>query len=316
MTGSSSETQSPATRPISVAELLARNGTLGATAVTRRHRRRRRDPDAVTVAELTGEIPIIRDDDQPPKVDQLPRELPAENPSADREVAGYWSAPQARWPKSEAEPHAEPWLPRSAYPWPPRDSGRVVDQRDADEQVSKVEPESGAEQMSPDPGVCYAHRSGDVMGSEVGETQPPVADSGDIDAGESSMGGSHWSEDGPVLESSDELVEDHQDVGEEALAEAETDDQQPHTRHAVLHGGLVVLESILAVAFGAGLFIAFDQLWQWSNIVALVFAVLVMLGLVLGVRVVRKTEDIGSTVIAVAVGALITLGPLVLLQSG
>ena len=65
-----------------------------------------------------------------------------------------------------------------------------------------------------------------------------------------------------------------------------------------------------------GLFIAFDQLWRWNNIVALVLSVLVILGLVVGVRVVRKTEDIGSTLIAVAVGALVTLGPLALLQSG
>ena len=75
-------------------------------------------------------------------------------------------------------------------------------------------------------------------------------------------------------------------------------------------------QCILAVAFGAGLFIAFDQLWKWNNIVALVLSVLVILGLVVGVRVVRKTEDIGSTLIAVAVGALVTLGPLALLQSG
>ncbi len=81
-------------------------------------------------------------------------------------------------------------------------------------------------------------------------------------------------------------------------------------------GGMVVLQSLLAVGFGAGLFIAFDQLWRWNNIVALVLSVLVILGLVLGVRVVRKTEDIGSTLIAVAVGALVTLGPLALLQSG
>ena len=58
------------------------------------------------------------------------------------------------------------------------------------------------------------------------------------------------------------------------------------------------------------------QLWKWNNIVALVLSVLVILGLVVGVRVVRKTEDIGSTLIAVAVGALVTLGPLALLQSG
>ena len=79
---------------------------------------------------------------------------------------------------------------------------------------------------------------------------------------------------------------------------------------------MVVLQSILAVAFGAGLFVAFDQLWRWNNVVALVLSVLVILGLVVGVRVVRKTEDIASTLIAVAVGALITLGPLALLAIG
>lgn len=81
------------------------------------------------------------------------------------------------------------------------------------------------------------------------------------------------------------------------------------------HAAVAVLQSMLAVVFGGGLFIAFDQLWRWNNIVALVLSVLVILGLVVAVRVVRKTEDIASTLIAVAVGALVTLGPLALLQS-
>lgn len=76
-----------------------------------------------------------------------------------------------------------------------------------------------------------------------------------------------------------------------------------------------VFQSVLAVLFGAGLFLGFDQLWRWNTIVALVLSVLVILGLVIAVRVVRKTEDIGSTLIAVAVGAMVTLGPLALLQS-
>lgn len=84
---------------------------------------------------------------------------------------------------------------------------------------------------------------------------------------------------------------------------------------AVGRGLLVVLQSILAVVFGAGLFVAFEELWRWDAIVALVLSVLVILGLVVAVRVVRKTEDIGSTLIAVAVGALITLGPMALLQT-
>ncbi|MET0455046.1 MAG: hypothetical protein ABW137_24670, partial [Mycobacterium sp.] len=91
--------------------------------------------------------------------------------------------------------------------------------------------------------------------------------------------------------------------------------REQRTGSAFLRGLAVVAQCILAVAFGAGLFMAFDQLWAWNPIVALVLSVLVIIGLVVGVRVVRKTEDIGSTLIAVAVGALVTLGPLALLQS-
>ncbi len=54
---------SQSTRPISVAELLARNGTIGAPPVGGRRRRRRGDTDSISVAELTGEIPIVRDHD-------------------------------------------------------------------------------------------------------------------------------------------------------------------------------------------------------------------------------------------------------------
>ena len=100
-----------------------------------------------------------------------------------------------------------------------------------------------------------------------------------------------------------------------AEGSAEAPERSEDEGSAVVRGVWVVVQCILAVAFGAGLFIAFDQLWRWNTIVALVLSVLVILGLVVGVRVVRKTEDIGSTLIAVAVGALVTLGPLALLQS-
>jgi hypothetical protein len=83
-------------------------------------------------------------------------------------------------------------------------------------------------------------------------------------------------------------------------------------RQAVRNTLWAVGQCFLSVAFGAGLFFAFDQLWRWSNVVAFVLSVLVILGLVVGVRVVRKAEDFTSTMIAVLVGALVTLGPLVL----
>lgn len=316
MTGPHSETESPGTRPISVAELLARNGTIGAPAVTRRRRRRRGDSDAVTVAELTGEIPVIRDDDEAEHggTDTIEAAEPAplaEPPSAqvteEEARPAYWSEPEPRWPKSPPQPKRVPGPERSAYPRPL-----------ANGTAKPAEP-SGAEDMSPDPMDHYADIPVDVMDSEVREAEPALEDSAYVRS---------------YLRSSDSLEDDDGAAGAGSLTAGMLDERERLDREdahaeaseahpaqgrldALWHGGVVVLQSILAVAFGGGLFVAFDQLWRWNSIVALVLSVLVILGLVVGVRVVRKTEDIASTLIAVAVGALITLGPLALsLQSG
>lgn len=259
MTGPHPETESSGNRQISVAELLARQGVTGAPA--RRRRRRRGDSDAITVAELTGEIPIIRDDhhhagpdahaSQSPAANgrvqvgeaapQSPAEPVAEQVAEEPTRTVYWSQPEPRWPKSPPQDRRESGPELSEYPRPLRHTHS---------DRAPAGPPSGAEHMSPDPVEHYPDLWVDVQGTTL------------------------W------------------------------------------RGALVVLQSILAVAFGAGLFIAFDQLWRWNSIVALVLSVMVILGLVVSVRAVRKTEDIASTLIAVAVGALITLGPLALLQSG
>lgn len=327
MTGPHSETESPGTRPISVAELLARNGTIGAPAVTRRRRRRRGDSDSVTVAELTGDLPVIRDDDDEPAgnaneatdtidaVDAAPPAEPAARQAAEpvtkaEPKAPYWSEPEPRWPKSPPQPKRAPGPERSEYPRPLPEAGPSGASANGTGQAG-----SGAEDMSFDPLDHYADVPVDVMDSEVREAEPALEDSAYVRSflrsgdDEDDEGGS-----GPlptgVLRDDEHL--DREDRHADADAHAE------HGRFdAVWRGGVVVLQSMLAVAFGGGLFVAFDQLWRWNSLVALVLSVLVILGLVAGVRVVRKTEDIASTLIAVAVGALITLGPLALsLQSG
>jgi uncharacterized membrane protein YqjE len=153
------------------------------------------------------------------------------------------------------------------------------------------------------------------MDSEVREAEPALEDSAYVRSFLGEEDAERGRADAGSLTAAevDELEEDHAAAGaERADAHAE-----PGRFAALWRGTVVVFQSILAVAFGAGLFVAFDQLWRWNSIVALVLSVLVILGLVVGVRVVRKTEDIASTLIAVAVGALITLGPLALsLQSG
>jgi hypothetical protein len=189
-----------------------------------------------------------------------------------------------------------------------------VEANRADDRGDKPVDRSGAEGMNPDPLEDYAGMSVDVMDTDVRDLQTANEDSAYV---RSYLGSSTGK--GDVDRRADAAFGDVADIADEEDYPDDLDDEEPHTwsrAETMRLGGMVVLQSILAVAFGAGLFIAFDQLWRWNNIVALVLSVLVILGLVVGVRVVRKTEDIGSTLIAVAVGALVTLGPLALLQSG
>lgn len=319
MTGPHSETESPGTRPISVAELLARNGTIGAPAVTRRRRRRRGDSDAVTVAELTGEIPVIRDEEDHDITAKAAHgtvqaaEPAPEQAGDDRPASAYWAEPEPRWPKSPPQPQRLSGPERSAYPRP---------LSHADAPADATQP--GAEDMSPDPLDHYADIPVDVMDSEVREAEPASEDSAFVrsflQSDSTLFGGQTLADEvarrrGAAPSADEEPGDDHLGVVAERAGEAPR--EAPGRLGALWRGCLVVFQSILAVAFGAGLFVAFDELWRWNSIVALVLSVLVILGLVVGVRVVRKTEDIASTLIAVAVGALITLGPLALsLQSG
>jgi hypothetical protein len=317
------------TRPISVAELLAKNGTLGAPVPARR-RRRRGNSDAVTVAELTGEIPIITDDTDPHAEEHRtpePRahrangtarvhdevvEAPAEEPAE----KAFWSEPEPRWPASapprprEAAATTRESRPqRSSYPRPVRNNVRAEADR-PELRDDKTVDRSGAEGMNPDPLEDYAGMSVDVMDTDVRDADQAIEDSAYVRSYLQSVGNDGGSRDTGYHDIDD--VAEEEDYPDDDLGGEQTWSRSDSMRFT----GTVVLQSFLAVAFGAGLFIAFDQLWRWNNIVALVLSVLVILGLVVGVRVVRKTEDIGSTLIAVAVGALVTLGPLALLQSG
>lgn len=345
------------TQQISVAELLARNGTAAAPAGTKRRRRRRGDADAVTVAELTGEIPIIRDDQPDPRrvVAQRPTAPPASPPpapkseapqpeapqpkaapeaapeagpevvpeaapeaaepkAAESKAAGpkavYWSEPEPRWPKSDPVARRARGPERSEYPRPLHHT----------EAADAAGGQSGAEHMNPDPVGHYTDTSLDVMDSEVPEA--PSAQAAPDD--DSEFASSYLSDDASEhtlfggQSIADEVARRRGQEQSAALLGGPEPATQPRPRRsgarmaALWRGVVTVLQSMLAVVFGAGLFIAFDQLWRWNSIVALLLSVLVIFGLVAGVRAVRKTEDIASTLIAVAVGALITLGPMAL----
>jgi hypothetical protein len=326
------------TRPISVAELLARNGTIGAPPVGGRRRRRRGSSDSVTVAELTGEIPIVGDDDvDDVDENETTRTIPAVTdepiaPSANgvvgRDELVETDSVDELEPKDEYDDVDDDYADAVA------DYAAHVDERDTDaDPVDFFAPpprrpqytpgsrrysapaSRGAEQMSPDP------VDDEDLALEEREIEDEDTEAAVEEKGRNELPSYLRSTAGPLF-GGQTVADDMARRGgppapEDIDLEAEEDtDTTPTGMSSFLRGAWVVGQCIIAVAFGAGLFIAFDQLWKWNNIVALVLSVLVILGLVVGVRVVRKTEDIGSTLIAVAVGALVTLGPLALLQSG
>jgi F0F1-type ATP synthase assembly protein I len=266
------------TRPISVAELLARNGTIGAPPVGGRRRLRRGNTDSVTVAELTGEIPIIGvEDDEPGAAGAAA----TTNGTVDM-------AAEAAFPASDVS--AEDMRPDPGY----ADADADHEDEDADADAELSVQERDFDEYDEPPSYLHAVREplfGGRFEDDLRRDGPRPRDE-------------PYPRIGRQVRSATAAEKDHDE------------DQRAQRMQQIGRGALIVVQSMLAVAFGAGLFIAFDQLWKWNNIVALVLSVLVILGLVVGVRIVRKTEDIGSTLIAVAVGALVTLGPLALLQSG
>ncbi|CDO09492.1 hypothetical protein C1S82_09540 [Mycolicibacterium cosmeticum] len=310
------------TRPISVAELLAKNGSIGAPSPGGRRRRRRGNADAVTVAELTGEIPIVNyhtgeheviDAETTPDNGRV--EAPSEEPAApaEAEVAVEAQSVLEQPQVTEDEPDAQPEPEAQPEPVPHYTHHGL--------RRSAALPAGGAEEMSPDPLIDDDELAA-VDLTDVDLTADPQAVTGGTDALPSAFPSYLSRVPGPEdidLGGPDTAatLTDTAVVTDEPGAElAEEAEAEPATsRSPFLHGVWIVAQSIFAVLFGAGLFVAFDQLWKWNNIVALVLSVLVILGLVVGVRVVRRTEDIASTLIAVAVGALVTLGPLALLQS-
>lgn len=343
MTGPKPDPREGETRPISVAELLAKNGTIGSPPVTGRRRRRRGNADAVTVAELTGEIPIIRDEDGPPEPEASDEasdssESADDEPSGglllgpapgfveeDRPAAGprpvervefvQRSVPEPRWPKSPPPPPPRGNGPQqSSYPRPMRRSNPPAAENGRPAAESAARPTgSGAERMRPDPVDTYTDIEVDVMDTEVRDPDLSVGDSAYVRSVLSASGGTDRSVRSDFGADADDRsgAADVTDPVEADAAQTEPVEEYVG-RPGVVGGALVVLQSVLAVAFGGGLFIAFDQLWRWNSIVALVLTVLVTLGLVAAVQAVRKTVDIVSTLIAVAVGLLVTLGPLAL----
>jgi hypothetical protein len=383
------------TRPVSVAELLARNGTIGSPPVGGRRRRRgRRNSDGVSVAELTGEIPVVPAGEavyaepvyQEAVADEtvytetvyedvtyedvtyedvtyedvtyeevsygetVYEDVTYEEVSYGETAYGEVTYGEVTYEEAtdEATGYAEPVYEEAVAEEAVYEEAVYAEAvyteavyTEAVAEVEQIEPApliapplSGDPQprrgdgpeLSDDPRPLRRSSGAEQMAYDPVEESVNLADLVDQPAGELEELRSYLRGSTDTLFSGGTVADDlarrgiaadtDEDVGEYISADPAASSAVPGPPRGVtgtlLGSAAAVLQSLLAVAFGAGLFIAFDQLWRWNNLVALILAVLVVLTLAAAVRFVRKTEDIVSTLTAVAVGLLVTLGPLAL----
>ncbi len=89
-----------------------------------------------------------------------------------------------------------------------------------------------------------------------------------------------------------------------------------HGASAARQWSMLGVQVVIGLVVGVGLFFGFHELWKWNVYFALVLSVVVMFGMVTAVHVARRSQDLVSTLLALAVGLIVTIGPLVLLASG
>ncbi|MGW5524790.1 DoxX family protein [Gordonia sp. NPDC003950] len=77
----------------------------------------------------------------------------------------------------------------------------------------------------------------------------------------------------------------------------------------------IVAEVVVGLVVGVGLFWGFTELWRWNPYFALILAVIVIFGIVTFTHLVRRTNDLVTTLLALAAGLIVTMGPLVLLAT-
>lgn len=90
----------------------------------------------------------------------------------------------------------------------------------------------------------------------------------------------------------------------------------PAPGHPAREWALVGAQLVGALVGGAALWFGFRWLWEWQSVVAFVLAAVVIVGLVVVVRVLRRAEDMFSTMLAVLVGLIVTVSPPVLTLTG
>ncbi|MCF1765494.1 hypothetical protein [Corynebacterium argentoratense] len=270
---------------LSVADLLARQGGEQTTSRPRR-RRRSLEEGGVSVAELTGNLPVVDSVPEQPRHTSVPLDaeleeaLQAQPEDADNAGNAEKADKPAKTEKAD-EAAAKP-----DKPTPAADETKVIPKvKDQPEVKSAAEPAAKpAEEPSAKPAA-------EPAGPAVPAVSALFASSERTETAQAAEG--H-----PLFDAGDTSSEER---------DTEALDTEDGARVSIL---AVILMSAIAVVLGAALFKGFEYLWANMGLpVAPILALLATAGIVGIVHVMRTERDRLSMLLAALAGAVLTFGP-------
>lgn len=217
----------------------------------------------------------------------------AEKPSAEKPAAEKPSAEKPT-PKADAKPvdEAPTLITRSVA----ADDRKADDRKAGDRPFDSGWRSAATTVLEPVPAKSLAHSV---------EPEPRLLSG-------QSVAGDLLRRDGEAAPTPDGVAAADTDLDDESPAAPE---DLPEEQSAAKQWAVLLGQGAVAVVAGALMFKGFEKLWDMLPMVALILAVLVIVGLVAMVRILRRTDDITSLVIAVVAGVFVTLGPLAFLLS-
>ena len=327
---------------LTVAELMARAAKEGhSTDAPRRRRRRSIEDGGISVAELTGSIPAVKEKPVESKHSAVKIDDPAEPEQKPEQKAEPKSEQPAKTPATPAaKPAAKPAVDKkpgqkASTSTPAPKAAELATEKVVDKPAPKAEPklsvvkDSATDTAEKDAPARPAPSTDEtIVLSIVDEKDPirlttgafPVVPPSAVKPAPATPAAGATGEEAADAEFAaagaspadttqmDAITGDFDQIDATDRDEDHEDADEEPGKISVFS---VLLMAIVGVVLGAAVFLAFEMLWErLSNWLVAILAVAVTLGMVGLVHALRTSRDRFSMVLAGIVGLVMTFGPL------
>ena len=311
---------------LTVAELLARSGDGSGSGSSSRRRRHRRslEEGGISVAELTGNMPRVREKPAESRHSSVPIDAPAEparkaSDDAEKKAAAQKAeaekkaaAEKRAAEKAEADKKAAEKAKAQKAEADKKAADKAAAEKKAAEQAEADKPAADKKVAKPEndkktSGTAAAATATGAAGSAAATVAPSDSETGELARVEDTS--DHTTELQAVRDDADARTDrptDDLDAADYEDADYDEDDEE--TSGGI---GSVIILAVLGIVVGAIVFLGFQQLWEsgLSRILVAVLALAVTAVLVGVVHALRTARDGLSMGLAAVVGLLMTFGP-------